>query len=373
VLFAEPDPSFIQMASVLSPTYAETMGPATGGRMMWPVIDVGPGRTNEDFVRDLRADYVGDGIDPLVKFAEGSQDLIDSTHDADVLVSERTRIDAETLAQFGSRLRLIQRFGSWVPAVDVNAAADHGIMVASWRRSANRRVAEHTVMLMLALARRLVTSDNAVRTFDMDHYADHKPETSYTNNWVRLTNSMTLAGKSLGVIGLGEVGAEVALLAQGLDMRVCYTQRNRNELLERQLGVEYRPLDELLAGCDVVSLHLPLNESTTGFLASDQLKLMRSSSLLVNVSRGALVDEAALVDALGSGTIAGAAFDTFWHEPLDPMHPMLDLPNVIVTPHVASGAVNAELFRSEFSGPLTNIARVLTGRLPCGVVNMPAW
>ncbi len=340
---------------------------------MWPVIDIGPGRTNEDFVRDLRVDYVGDGIDPLVKFAESPQDLIDLAHDADVLVSERTRIDAETLAKLGTRLRLIQRFGSWVPAVDVDAAADHGIMVATWRRSANRRVAEHTVMLMLALARRLVTSDDAVRTFDLEYYAEHRPETSYTNNWVKLTGTTTLAGKTLGIIGLGEVGAEVVLLAQGLGMRVCYTQRNQNELLERQLGVEYLPLGELLAASDIVSLHLPLNESTTGFLASDQLRLMRSSSLLVNVSRGALVDEAALVDALGSGVIAGAAFDTFWKEPIDPTHPMLAMPNVIVTPHVASGVVTSELFRSEFSGPLTNIVRVLNGRLPRGVVNMPSW
>ena len=78
MLFAEPDPSFIQMASVLSPTYAETMGPGSGGRRMWPVIDVGPGRTNEDFVRDLRADYVGDAVDPLVRFAESPRDLIDT-------------------------------------------------------------------------------------------------------------------------------------------------------------------------------------------------------------------------------------------------------------------------------------------------------
>ena len=152
----------------------------------------------------------------------------------------------------------------------------------------------------------------------MEYYADHKPETSYTNNWAKLTDTMTLAGKSLGVIGLGEVGAEVALLAQGLGMKVCYTQRNRNHLLERQMGVEYLPLDELLATCDIVSLHLPLNESTTGFLASDQLKLMRPSSLLVNVSRGAVVDEAALVDALSSGVIAGAAFDTFWQGAVRP-------------------------------------------------------
>jgi phosphoglycerate dehydrogenase-like enzyme len=361
------------MAAVLSPSYAETMGPASGGQMMWPVIDVGSGRTNDDFVRDLRADYVGQGIDPLVVFADGHQDLIDRAQEADVLVSERTRIHADTLSRLGSRLRLIQRFGSWVPAVDVEAAADHGIMVATWRRWANRRVAEHNIMLMLALARRLVTADAAIRSFDIGYYTAHKPETSYTNNWVNLTDSMTLAGKTLGIVGLGEVGAEVALLAQGLGMVVCYTQRNRNERLEGQLGVQYRPLDELLAICDVVSLHLPLNQSTTGFLGAAQLKLMQPTSLLINVSRGALVDETALTEALGSGVIAGAAFDTFWNEPFDPKHPMLELPNIIVTPHVASGAVNAELFRSEFSGPLTNIVRVLTGQLPRGVVNMPSW
>lgn len=374
VLFAEPDPSFVQLAALLSPTYAESMGPSTGGLPHWPRVELPAGTTIDDFVAEMHASYAGDGVDPEVRFAESRDELVEAGRDADVIVTERTPIDAAVLDEIGPRPRFVQRFGAWVPVVDVAAAAERGVMVATWRRGANRRVAEHAVLLVHALVRRLPAAQQAIRTFDPAAASgDGQPRTRYTNNWVNLEEVSSLGQRSLGIIGLGEVGSEVALLAGHLGMRVSYTQRRRNEQAEALLGIEHRELDELLADSDVVSLHLPLNETTEGFLSERELALMRPSSHLVNVSRGALVDEGALVEALRSGTIAGAAFDTFWREPLDPAHPLVEMDNVVLTPHVAAGAVDTGLLRAEYGGPLVNLARAVTRKLPFGVINMPPW
>src|SRR4051794_31564302 len=235
VLFAEPDPSFVQMAAVLSSTYAKSMGPSSGGHLMWPRIDLPNGATNDDLVTELRSEYVGEGLDPEIRFADDEDEMIAAAQDADVLVTERRTIDAAVLEKLGPRLRFIQRFGAWVPSVDIEAAAERGVLVANWRRSANRRVAEHVVMLMLALSRQLLVADRSVRAFDPNAAGsdeDGRLQTSYTNNWVGLQGMARLEGKSLGIIGLGEVGSEVASFASRFGMRITYTQRHRNERAE---------------------------------------------------------------------------------------------------------------------------------------------
>ncbi len=270
------------------------------------------------------------------------------------LLVEGAEITDAVLAR-GTDLRLVQKHGEDCRNIDLAAAARRGIPVATVRRWANTAVAEHTMLLLLTVARRVLEAHAAAARPPGDVT---RGESSY--NWARLDGVRSLRGLTLGLIGLGEIGRDVARKAAPFGMRVLYTQRCRLDAgLERELAVEFRSLPSLLAESDIVSLHVPLVAETKHMIGPPQLEQMRRGAMLINTSRGALVDESALIAALQRKHLAGAGLDVRAEEPPRDAAGLADLPTVVLTPHVAAGT-GTDLM-TDVREVLTNVARVRRG------------
>ncbi|MBI1735487.1 MAG: D-glycerate dehydrogenase [Candidatus Rokubacteria bacterium] len=299
------------------------------------------------------ADEVGVAGDVVPALATGDP-LETQLAGVHYLLVEGAEVTDAVLAR-GADLRFVQKHGEDARNIDVAAAVRRGIPVARLRRAANSSVAEQTMLLLLAVARRLLPAHAAaVRpTGDVA-----RGESSY--NWPRLDGMRSVRGMTIGLVGLGEIGREVARRAAAFDMRVLYTQRRRLETaLERTLHAEFRPLASLLAESDVVSLHVPLGPDTRTMLGAAELERMRPGAILVNTSRGGLVDEAALIAALRSGHLGGAGLDVRAEEPPRDAAGLAELPTVVLTPHVAAG-VGADLM-ADVRTVLENVVRVRRG------------
>jgi glyoxylate reductase len=251
----------------------------------------------------------------------------------------------------GADLRIVANFGVGYDSVDVEAATRRGIVVANTPDVLTEATAELTVALMLALLRRVAEGDRLVRR---------------GGDWALAPTFMLgegLAGKTLGIVGLGRIGREVARLADAFGMRVVHTRGSG--------PYEELPLERLLAEADVVSLHVPLTPETRHLIGRDELRLMKPSAVVVNVARGPILDEAALVEALESGEIAGAALDVYEHEP-EVSAALLDLENVVLTPHLGSSTHAARDAMGMLCADALE-AVLLENRLPENAVNPQAW
>ncbi len=235
-------------------------------------------------------------------------------------------IDRAALAAAG-KLKVIARYGVGVDNVDLQAAREKGIVVTNMPGANSVSVAELTIALILALARQLPNAVAATRT----------------GGWPRL-NGVSLDGKSVGLLGLGAVGKQVARRLQGFDCRIQAYDLFPDEGFARGYNVALLPLQDVLGQSDFVSLHVPLTAETRGMVNSAFIAQMKPGAYLVNTARGELIDESALMEALKSGYLCGAALDVFAKEPPGADNLLLALPQVIVTPHCAShtdGATNA--------------------------------
>jgi phosphoglycerate dehydrogenase-like enzyme len=261
--------------------------------------------------------------------------------DAVIAMRERTPFQAEVLERLPS-LRLLVTTGMSNAAIDLGAAARSGIAVCG-TRSQGASTGELTIGLLLALARRIPHEDAAVRA----------------GVW-QTSIGIGLSGRTLGVIGLGRIGAQVATVALALGMDVVAWSENLTDMRAAEVGVpRAASLHELLAAADAVTIHLRLSERTRGLLGRDELEAMKATALLVNTSRGPIVDEDALVDALESGSIGGAALDVFDEEPLPAGHPLLSAPNTVLTPHL--GYVVEENYDLFFADAAEDINAFLAG------------
>ncbi len=236
------------------------------------------------------------------------------------------------------RLRLLSLWGTGTDNVDLAAAARHGVTVTNTPGVSAASIAEHAMALMLAVARRIPRIDAEVRQ----------------GQWPR-GSMVQLHGKTLGILGLGAVGRQLATLGGGIGMRVIAWTVHPNPAL----GFELAGKDELLRASDVISLHLRLSPETRGFIGRREFDLMKPSAILVNTARGAIVEEAALVEALSGGRIAGAGLDVFETEPLPPGHPLATLPNVVLSPH--SAGVTPEALEAGLRLAVENIWSFLEG------------
>jgi glyoxylate reductase len=260
-------------------------------------------------------------------------------------------VDAELFDAAGPGLRVIANFGVGYDSVDVAEATRRAIVVSNTPDVLTEATAELTIALMLALLRRVVEGDRLVRRRD---------------EWALAPTFMLgegLAGRTLGIVGLGRIGREVARLAEAFGMRIVHTRGSG--------PYEELPLDQLLARADVVSLHVRLTPGTRHLIGASELSLMRRGAVLVNVSRGPVVDEAALVHALEEGRIAGAALDVYEHEP-EVNASLLELENVVLSPHLGSSTHAAR----EAMGMLCADALeavLLRDELPANAVNPEAW
>jgi D-3-phosphoglycerate dehydrogenase len=221
--------------------------------------------------------------------------------------------------QYADRLRVIARYGVGVDSVDLQAAAEKGIVVTNTPGANSVSVAELAVGLMLALARQIPEGAVALRQ----------------GLYPRLAG-VSLEGKAVGIIGLGAIGKELARRLRGFDCRLVAYDPVPDRVFAEANGVELLPLDEVLKLSDFVSLHLPLLPETQGLVNRDFLAGMKQGAFLVNTARGEIVEESALLEALQSGQLRGAALDVFAVEPPSPDNPLLALKQVISTPHLAS-------------------------------------
>ncbi|KYF74391.1 hydroxyacid dehydrogenase [Sorangium cellulosum] len=264
-----------------------------------------------------------------------------SAFDAIVAMRERTPFPRAVLAEL-PRLRLLVTTGARNAAIDVAAARELGVVV-SGTGGLPYPTAELTWGLLLALARNIPREDRAVRA----------------GEW-QTSLGLGLSGKTLGLLGLGRLGAQVARVALAFGMRVTAYSQNLTPERAAEHGATLLPLDELLSGADVVSIHLVLSERTRGLLGARELGLLKPGALLVNTSRGPIVDERALIEALTSGRLAGAALDVFDTEPLPAEHPLRRLPNTVITPHL--GYVTEETYRIFYGDALEDIAAFRAGQ-----------
>jgi phosphoglycerate dehydrogenase-like enzyme len=235
--------------------------------------------------------------------------------DAVVAMRERTPFTAARLARL-PRLRLLVTTGMANASMDLDAARQAGITVCG-TGSLPFATAELTWGLIIALARHIPAEDARVRA----------------GGWQR-TLGTDLAGRTLGVVGLGRLGSRVATIGRAFAMDVVAWSQNLDPAHAASLGAVAVTRDELLARADVVTIHLKLSERSRGLIGAAELARMKPTALLVNTSRGPIVDEAALLDALHAGTIGGAGLDVFDAEPLPPDHPLRRAPNTVLTPHV---------------------------------------
>lgn len=273
-----------------------------------------------------------------------------------VLTLLTDRVDEQFFKYAGSQLKIVANYAVGFDNVDLNAARKHNVVITNAPGDlVSDSVAEHTFALMMALSKRVVESDKFARR---GKYKGWSPT---------LFLGVMVAGKTLGLIGSGRIGAAVAQRALAMGMKVVYSDVKRNPSFAKKYKAKFLKQEELLKVSDFVSLHVPLLPSTHHLISSRELKLMKPTAYLINTARGPVVDEKALTFALENKQIAGAALDVFECEPaidcdLTDTHSLLPLDNVILTPHTASASIEARSQMGEIAAG--NIIAVLKGKKP---------
>jgi len=262
--------------------------------------------------------------------------------DVDVLVVGLQPVDRALLAA-APRLRYVLRIGTGLDNVDVEAAAEHGVRVEALAGLNAAAVAEYAFGLLMAAARRIPEADASMRA----------------GQWTRLPGRH-LGGRTLGLVGYGEIGRRLVPMARGFGMRVLVHRRSGGPFAEP--GVRPVPLDELLAASDYVSLHVPLTAGTRHLIGARELALVKPGAVLVNTARGEVVDERALAAALDSGRLGAAALDVFGQEPPHPGHPLLARRNVVLSPH--NGGYSDLVMEETAAAAVDAIAAALAGAAP---------
>jgi len=290
--------------------------------------------------------------------------LFSYLREADIIIGDyamQVRITRD-MCQAMRKVKLIMQPSTGYDHIDVDSCAEKGIPVANVGGANSITVAEYTIMVALALLRRLIETHR--RTAQGEWTQREMMQKTYELN-----------GKTWGIIGLGRIGREVAKRVKAFNVKIMYYDKVRYQKeVEEEYGVEYASLHDLLRESDVVSIHVPLTPETRHMIGERELKLMKPTAILINPSRGEVVDEEALARALEEGWIAGAAVDVYSREPLEPGHPLLELikrrdVNLILTPHIAGATMESSV---RIGGVvLENIMRVLRGEKPIYVVNMP--
>jgi D-3-phosphoglycerate dehydrogenase len=264
----------------------------------------------------------------IIQMPPGSNegDLLKIVSKADGLITRGSILVTKEMMAASPQLKAIGVHGMGYDHVDIDAARELGKVVFNTPDALTVSVAEMTLALILSLTRRIVAADKAVRAGDWNR--------KYGN-----LIGVDLAGRTVGLIGLGRIGTAVARRLKAFDVRIIYYSRTRRRELESFIGVEWAELDDLLARSDVISLHIPGTPETHHMIGPREFGLMRQGVLIVNMARGRVIDQEALLDALMTDRVAGAALDVFEVEPLDPTHPLTAMDNVILTPHLGASSL----------------------------------
>ncbi len=305
---------------------------------------------------------VPNGVDLVYKSSRSSQEeLLEAARDAEVIFSSLTEISKE-LIEGCKNLKLIQSEGVGFDEIDIEAARDNGVYVANARGVNKDGVAEFTLGLMIDLLRGISRSNKAVlESRYSDFYRDYEK-----------AEIRNLKDCRVGLIGMGDIGQEVLKRLVPFTDDIVYFNRSRKEDLEEKHGITYLRLEELYRTCDIISLHLPLNDETKNMINKDSMALMKEDAILINTARGDLINQKDLAEALNKGKIAGAALDTISPEPPSEDHPLLNLDkeiedNLLVTTHIA-GVTGSAMENMQKIG-WSNIEKIRLGQRPDYIVN----
>lgn len=285
--------------------------------------------------------------------------LLNKAKEVDALATLLTdKIDCNLLTQ-AKNLRIVAQYAVGYDNIDVECATERGIYVTNTPGVLTEATAELTWALLMAVTRRIVEADHFVRW----------------GEWWRLKTGwhpkmmlgVELYGRTLGIIGLGRIGSRVAEFGKVFGMKVIYYDVIRKKKLEEKLGIEYKELNQLLKEADIISIHVPLMKETYHFIDEEKLKKMKKNAILINTSRGAVIDTNALVKALREGWIAAAGLDVHESEPLDPNHPITALKNVVLLPHIGSATYETRHKMAELVAE--NLITFYRGEIPPTLVN----
>lgn len=274
---------------------------------------------------------------------------------AEIVLFAPGRFLSENVLKEASHIKLMQLWSSGYDKFNTNGAAKYGIPVANNGGANAESVAEHAIMLMLAFAKRL--PDSHLRTT--------------TGNWQGNSHGMDmfmLKNKTLGIVGFGNIGKAVAKKLSGFEMRILYYDIKKQSLeIEKEHGANFSDLNNLLSQSDIITLHLHLNQSTEKIIGERELSLMKKNTVLINVSRAQLIDQEAIYNVLKNKKIQGAGLDVYPEEPTKPNDPLLTLPNVVATPHMAGSTYDA--YVTAMTNAVENFRRIKRGEKPIWIVN----
>ena len=285
----------------------------------------------------------------------GREELLEAVSGAaGILATVTEKIEAELMDAAGDELKVVANMAVGYDNVDLEAANERGVVVTNTPEVLNETTADTAFMLMLAAARRLGEAERLLRSGGWDAWGPK--QLTGPDVW----------GKTLGIVGFGRIGQALARRAKGFAMDIAYHDQYRNEDAERELGARYLDLEELLRASDFVSIHTPLTPETTHLIGAKELSSMKREAVLVNTSRGPVVDEAALADALAERRIFAAGLDVYENEP--EVHPkLLELENVVLAPHIGSASIETRDKMAALAAE--NLATVLRGEQPKTPVN----
>lgn len=281
--------------------------------------------------------------------------LLEEARKADGLLTVLSdSIDEEVMAA-GERLKVVSNLAVGYDNIDLAAASKKGIAVTNTPDVLTDTTADLSFALLMASARRIVEASDLIK------------EDKWTSWSPFLMAGYDIHHKTIGIVGMGKIGAAVAKRATGFDMNILYHNRSRNMQVEETIGAQYVSFEELVAESDFIVCLTPLTEQTRNMFTRDVFRKMKKSAIFINVSRGPVIDEQALYDALVEGDIAGAGLDVFEKEPISASHPLLKLKNVTAIPHIGSASVETRTAMIEICAE--NIDRVLSGKEPKTLIN----
>jgi glyoxylate reductase len=287
------------------------------------------------------------------------EEKLEMVRDATILIGDyrqRNRIDRKII-KAAPNLKLIQQPSVGYEAIDVKAASEHRVPVANAAGFNSVGVAEHALMMALALLKKLPRLHRETNNC----------------NWLQVQcvsegSVWELEGRTLGILGFGLVGRELAKRARGFGPKILYNKRSRlAEAEEKELGLEYSSFEDILSRSDILSVHVPLSEETKGLIGREEIARMKKGAILLNLARGDVVDAWALADAVKEGHLSGAGVDVFDPEPISPENPLIGLENVLLTPHIAGATAESKAKSQRIC--LENIGRLIRGEKLVNVVN----
>lgn len=305
----------------------------------------------EEGLRQLNREY---DVTMWPKGGMPYKELASVIEDYDGILAAGVRVDEDLITK-ATKLKIISVYGAGYDNVDIKAATRHGIAVTNIPDTVTEVTAELAIGLMLSVIRRISELDRKLK-YDKDFRWDMCSHMGYN-----------LYGKQLGIIGLGRIGKATAKRATALGMSISYYNRNRLDAdIEQAYNASYKDMDELLASCDIISIHTPLHDGSRHLIGDRELSLIKPTAYIINTARGPVIDEKAMIKSLSEGRLAGAGLDVFEREPKIPVE-LLKMDNVVLTPHIGTDTYETRIAMTRDAAK--NIIDILSGQRSTYIIN----